>query len=73
MKKRIKIIASIVCILLGMVILYEAIKSLFYSDPWGLGFIFVTLPMLLFAMLFLLEGYYLVKSLKDNKQEKERR
>ena len=50
--------------------LYEAIKSLFYSDPWGLGFIFVTLPILLFSILFLLEGYYLVKSLKENEQEK---
>ncbi len=70
MKKKIKIIGSIICIFLGIVMLYEAIKSLFYSDPWGLGFIFVTLPILLFSILFLLEGYYLVKSLKENEQEK---
>ena len=70
MKRIIKIIGSIICILLGLIILYEAVK-IAQSDPWGLAFMFCTLPMLIFALLFLLEGYYLIRSLKDDKQENE--
>ena len=68
MKKVFKIIIAIICWIIGFILLYETIHSLIGTDPWGLGFIFYSLPIGVISILFLLEAYILTKELiKDNK------
>lgn len=63
MKKILKIILSIICIIVGIVLLSEVITNIKESDPWGLGFMFFTLPIGSFGLLFLVAGLSLAKDI----------
>lgn len=69
MKKVLKIVITIICWVMGILLLWETIKSFRYLDPWGLGFAFYTLPIGIVSMLFLLEALILTKELVAEKKK----
>ncbi len=71
MKKIIKVIVATICGILGSILLWETIKSLKQLDPWGLGFIFFTLPLGVFSILLLTESYLIIKQLIQQNKKKE--
>lgn len=70
MKKFLKIILTIFCWICAIILLIETIKSFNYSDSWGLGFTFYTLPIGILGVLFLIEAIYLTKQFWHNKPKK---
>ena len=70
MKKIFKIILTIICWIIGLILLYETVSSLKNSDPWGLSFAFYTLPIGISSILFLIEAIILTKELIKKKETK---
>ena len=68
MKKFLKIFLTIICWIGAIWFLFETIKSFKYIDPWGLGFLFYTLPIGIIGILFLIESIILIKELITNKK-----
>ena len=67
MQKVLKIILRIVCCLIGVFLLYETINSFNGLDPAGLGFIFFTLPVGIFCVIFLISAISLTKDIIKKK------
>ena len=67
MKKVLKIILTIICWLIGVFLLYETINSFNGLDPAGLGFIFFTLPVGIFCVIFLISAISLTKDIIKKK------
>lgn len=64
-------ILAIICAIIGISLVVTAIYNLHQSDPWGLGFTFFILPLLIIGLLFLILAYYLYKSIEYKKENRE--
>ena len=62
MKKILKIILVILLWIISLVMLIETISSFLVSDPWGLGFIFYTLPLVSITILLIVLSIYVTKN-----------
>lgn len=69
MKKVFQLIFMLVCWIVGGILLYETIVSLINSDPWGLGFMFFTLPLGVMCFLFLSLAILLMKEFVKAKKK----
>lgn len=69
MKKILKIILTISCWIIGLILLYEAFSSFRGLDSWGLGFTFYTLPVGIISILFLIEAIILTKDIIKRKED----
>jgi len=67
MKKILKMVLGIICWIIGLFLLYEALCSLNKLDSWGLGFTFYTLPVGIISILFLIEAINLTKDFINKK------
>lgn len=67
MKKNLKIILAVICWIIGLILLYDTLRSFKELDPWGLGFAFYILPTGIFSILFLLEAIVLTKDFINKK------
>lgn len=67
MKKILKIILTISCWIIGLILLYETLDSFSGLDTWGLGFVFYTLPVGIMSVLFLIEAIILTKEIVKRK------
>lgn len=66
MKKFLKIVLAIICWIGAILLLFETIKSFRYLDPWGLGFVFYTLPIGVIGILFLGGAIIITKELIES-------
>lgn len=70
LKKFFKLILTVFCWVVGIFLLYETIISFNDLDPAGLGFMFFTLPIGIFCIVFLISAINLTKDIiKDKNNE----
>ena len=66
----IKTILAAVCLVIGIVLLYEILVSFKFSDPWGLGFTFYILPTGIISIGCLTIATILIKEIIKEKNNK---
>lgn len=63
MKKKLKIIFSIILWVFTIVLLFEVIESFKGLDPWGLSFTFYTLPISILCIITFVSAIGLTKDI----------
>ena len=72
-KKILDYLLTIICWIIGIILVYQSFIAFFDADPWGLALTFYILPLGILGILFLVEAIRLtnevIKKKKDNQKK----